>query len=162
MMRPIVFMAATGRPDGATQMAVQLALEGYEYDIIDLATKNFSDYDPTHKNSDDDFMEMAEQMSQHNPIILACPVFWYNVPALMKRFIDRWGDLLEGRKDIARKLSGKKLMVIAPYGTYPGGNRGFEEPLKYTAEYMDMHYQGCYFQNHNEVSKHHPHLYNCH
>lgn len=144
MVRPIVFMAV-GRPDGYTQKAVLSALEGYDSHVIDLASMNFSDYDPEQKNSGDDFLAMAELMVQHNPIILAAPVYWYSVPAIMKRFIDRWSDLLTGRKDIARKLQGKNLMIIAPYGTYPDGITGYEDPIKNTAHYMAMTYKGCFF-----------------
>src|SRR5450631_695983 len=115
MKRPIVFIS-TAREEGCTIKAVRMAMEGFEYPLIDLSTVNFSDYDPDQKNSGDDFLAMAEQMVQHNPIILASPVYWYSVPAIMKRFIDRWSDLLDGRKDIARKLQNKELLVIAPYG----------------------------------------------
>jgi putative NADPH-quinone reductase len=144
MVNPIVFVCV-GREDGCTKELVATALEGCPYTLIDLGTKNFSDHDPKGQNSGDDFLHMAEQMVQHNPIILACPVYWYSVPAIVKRFVDRWGDLLDGRKDIARKLQGKKMFVIAPYGTYPDGIAGFEEPLKNTANYMSMHYSGTLF-----------------
>jgi putative NADPH-quinone reductase len=144
MANPIVF-ASSMRKEGATPKAIELALAGHNYDLIDLSQQNFSDYDPERRNSGDDFLSMAEQMVQHSPIILACPVYWYSVPAIMKRFIDRWSDLLDGRKDIARRLQGKEILLIAPYGTYPEGTRGFEEPIKGTAEYMLMQYKGCFF-----------------
>ncbi len=144
MQNPIVFTSSPWEGSG-THRALKMALDGYKYDMVDLTTKNFTDFDPLRRNSGDDFLEIAEQMVQHSTLILACPVYWYSVPALMKRFIDRWSDLLDGRKDIARKLEGRNLLVIAPYGTYPGGTDGFEAPIKGTAEYMSMHYRGSFF-----------------
>jgi putative NADPH-quinone reductase len=142
--RPIVF-TSSARPEGCTVKAVALAMAGIDCPIVDLSTKNFSDYDPDQKNQGDEFLAIAEQMVQHNPIILACPVYWYSVPAVMKRFIDRWSDLLGSRKDIGRKLENKGLLVIAPYGTYPEGTVGFEGPIKNIAQYMGMRYKGCFF-----------------
>lgn len=144
MLNPIVFTSSPW-PASSTSKALHVALDGYRYDLVDLTTKNFTDYDPFRRNHGDDFLEMAEQMVQHSTMILACPVYWYSVPALMKRFIDRWSDLLEGRKDIGRKLEGRNLLVVAPYGTYPDGTAGFEDPIKKTGEYMSMIYGGCYF-----------------
>jgi hypothetical protein len=76
MVNPIVFVCV-GREDGCTKELVATALEGCPYTLIDLGTKNFSDHDPKGQNSGDDFLHMAEQMVQHNPIILACPVSGY-------------------------------------------------------------------------------------
>lgn len=52
----------------------------------------------------------------YNPIILATPVYWYSMSALMKTFIDRWGDLLDIRKDIGRRLTNKELYIITSFG----------------------------------------------
>lgn len=144
MQNPIVFTSSPWE-GSTTHRALQLALEGYQYDLVDLTSKNFTDFDPLKRNHGDDFFEIAEQMIHHSTLILACPVYWYGPPALMKRFIDRWSDLLEGRKDIGRKLENKNLLVIAPYGNYPEGKEGFEWPIKGTAEYMSMFYKGCFF-----------------
>ena len=140
MNRSIVF--TTSKPESAVYKTVQLALENESFTCVDLTTKNFLDYCPLNSHISDDFLALAEQMVQHENIILACPVYWYSVPALMKRFIDRWSDILTIRKDIGRKLHGKKLFIIACYGTYPDGYEGFELPLQKTASYMDMRYGG--------------------
>lgn len=144
MINPIVFISSSHSANCVTK-AVAAALKDHSHTVVDLEMKKFSDYDPEQKNSGDDFLAMAEQMVQHQQIILASPVYWYSVPAIMKRFIDRWGDLLDGRKDIARKLQGKDLLLIAPYGTYPDGMSGYEDPLKKLADYMSMNYKGCFF-----------------
>jgi putative NADPH-quinone reductase len=144
MSHPIVFASST-RPEGTTSALIKLAFEGIPHDLIDLSAMNFTDYDPEGRNLDDDFLMMAEQMVKHDLIVLACPVYWYAVPAIMKRFIDRWSDLLEGRKDIARKLQDKKIMVLAAYGNYPDGILYFEEPIRGTADYLGMNYLGTFY-----------------
>lgn len=144
MVKPVV-IAWSARPDGGTFEAIAKAMDGIDFDLIDLSQKNFSDYDPLAQNLDDDFLEIAEHMVQHNPIILASPVYWYSVPSVMKRFLDRWSDLLSVRKDIARKMLGKELYLISAYGTYPDGVYGYEPPLQNTATYMGMKFGGCFY-----------------
>lgn len=140
MRRSIVF--TTSKPGSLLDKTIAMTLEGQAYTCVNLSSMHFSDYDPAGENYGDDFLAMAEQMVQYDNIILACPVYWYGVPALMKRFIDRWSDLLTHRKDIGRKLEGKKMYVIANYGTYPDGYEGFEAPLQKTSTYMSMKYGG--------------------
>ena len=48
---------------------------------------------------------------------------------------------MNNRKDLGRKLRGKKLFVIASFGT--SLPKGFEDPFAQTCEYSGMKYQGC-------------------
>ena len=60
-----------------------------------------------------------------------------------KIFFDRFSDILTIRKDLGRKLRGKKLFVIASFGTsYPGA---FEEIFSQMCEYLGMEYLGTSF-----------------
>lgn len=84
-----------------------------------------------------------KKMIQHNPIVLATPVYWYTMSAHMKTFLDRWSDLLDIRKDLGRRLAHKELFVIASYGaSIP---KGFEDAFSQTCDYLDMSYKGCLF-----------------
>lgn len=108
---------------------------------IDLAAKDISYYDYEHKNVDDDFIHIAEQMVSADLMILGTPVYWYTMSAQMKTFLDRWSDLVTVRKDLGRAMKGKGLMLIS-CGSENLPVKYFEQPFELTAGYMDMDFKG--------------------
>ncbi|MBX9922900.1 MAG: GNAT family N-acetyltransferase [Rhabdochlamydiaceae bacterium] len=139
---PIIIFGSA-RSDGNTLQAIKTVIKDQPIPIVDLKELNIAHYDYSYANAKDDFISLAEKMVRHNPIILATPVYWYSMSALMKTFIDRWSDLLDTRKDIGRRLTNKELYVITSYGeSVP---RGFEDAFSQTCEYLDMQYKGCYY-----------------
>lgn len=141
-VNPIILVGSS-RNDGDILSAVKTIVQDRQIPLIDLNLKNISYFDYAHRNKGDDFIPVAEKMVKHNPIILATPVYWYTMSAIMKTFIDRWSDLLEIRKDIGRRLAGKDLYVVTSYASeFP---RGFEEPFAQTCGYLEMNYKGCFY-----------------
>lgn len=139
---PIIIFGGS-RSDGNTMHAIKTVIRDRPIPIVDLRKLHIGQYDYTYANAVDDFIPLAEKMVRYNPIILATPVYWYSMSALLKTFIDRWSDLLDIRKDIGRRLAGKDLYVFTSYGeSIP---RGFEEAFSQTCEYLDMQYRGCYY-----------------
>jgi len=139
---PLIIFGSS-RSDGDTFKALQTIFKDTpSIPIVDLNKLSISYYDYSHQNIDDDFMPLAEKMVMHNPIILATPVYWYTMSAIMKTFLDRWTDLLDLKKEMGRQLRGKSLFVIA---VHKGQCEGFESAFSQTAKYMGMHYGGCYF-----------------
>ncbi len=111
---------------------------------IDLLDYNISYYDYAHANAEDDFLSLAEKMTQAEVIIFATPVYWYSMSAQLKTFFDRFTDLITIRKDLGRKLKGKKCFVIC-CGSSVDMPPGFSEPFRATCDYMDMEYQDAYY-----------------
>lgn len=143
MQNKAVIIFGSSRSNGDTFKAIQTAFGNpIEIPMVDLNDINMSYYDYEHLNSNDDFLPLAEKMVTYDAIILATPVYWYTMSAIMKVFIDRWTDLLDIRKEIGRKLKGKTLYVIA---SHKGEIKGFEEAFIQTAKYMGMVYGDCYF-----------------
>ncbi|MFZ0565396.1 MAG: NAD(P)H-dependent oxidoreductase [Chlamydiales bacterium] len=139
---PIIILGSS-RSKGDTHTAVQMIVREIPVPIIDLNKLNISYYDYDNRNRNDDFISLAEQMVEHSPIILATPVYWYSMSAIMKTFIDRWSDLIGFRKDLGRRLAGKKLFLITSYGTILP--KGFEDPFSQTCSYLEMLYGGCFY-----------------
>lgn len=137
----IIFGSA--RSDGNTLQAIQALIGDQSVPIVDLGKLNIAHYDYDYQNTHDDFIPLAEKMVMHNPIILATPVYWYTMSALMKTFMDRWSDLLDIRKDLGRRLTNKELYVIASYGGVKP--EGFEFPFSQTCAYLEMQYKGCFY-----------------
>ena len=76
-----------------------------EFDFLDLQSLQFTDYDYQSRNSDDDFLPTVKNIvNTYEHIILATPVYWYTMSAIMKRFLDRISDCLRTEKDTGRKL----------------------------------------------------------
>lgn len=148
-----IVIYASSRQKGMTFQAVTEAMNGINYDFIDLADYQISFYDYEHKNKDDDFLPLMERIVAYDNIILASPVYWYAPSAQMKIFIDRLSDLLFLRADLGQKLAGKNMYVLASYGTdFPKGYTAFEIPLSMTAQYMNMHFGGCFYYWNNEAA----------
>lgn len=138
-----VIIFGSSRSDGNTRKAVSLVFPDSDYSWEDLTTLDISYFDYHHRNLEDDFIPLVERLLQHETLILATPVYWYTVSAPMKAFLDRWSDLLTIRKDLGRRLAGKKLFLITSYGSdFP---HCFEEPIRLTCAYMGMNYGGCFY-----------------
>lgn len=140
--KPLVIFGSS-RSDGNTRYAVDVILKEKEAEFVDLTDLDISYYDYNHANEGDDFIPLAVKMSQYDSIILATPIYWYTMSAVMKTFLDRWSDLLSVRKDLGRALKGKWMYVITSYGGEQA--LGFENAFQLTCRYMEMNYGGCYF-----------------
>jgi len=141
IQKPIIIFGSS-RDKGDTWRAIQLVTQKNEAQIINLNNFNFSDFDYEFKNKNDDFHKLALQMLEHDTLVLATPVYWWTMSAIMKRFLDRWTDLLTKDKELGRKLRGKKLFIIT---SHTGNFKGFDSIFKQTAAYLGMHYGGCFF-----------------
>lgn len=140
-MKKNVIILGSSRSNGDTRSIINQFLENMEADVVDLKELEMSYFDYEHMNQNDDFIPLAERLTQYENIILATPVYWYTMSAIMKTFLDRWSDLLKIRKDIGRQFRGKNMFVIACSSdatAYPH----FDEPFKLTADYMGMGYLG--------------------
>ena len=115
-MKPIIIFGSS-KSRGETWNAVQSFKRDLDIPIVELSRLNISFFDYEHLNQGDDYIPLMERILEHDPIILATPVYWYTMSAQMKVFIDRLSDCLAIRKDIGRKLKGKKMYVITTFGT---------------------------------------------
>ena len=62
---------------------------------------------------DDDMQKLYPQLLSSDAIVLASPVYWFNVSAQMKLFIDRWYAL---ETSTGNGLAGKKFGIVLTYG----------------------------------------------
>lgn len=138
-----IIIFGSSRSHGNTRKAVNEIIGKSCVELVDLNTLNISPYDYEHHNQSDDFIPLIEQLVAYEKIVIATPVYWYTMSAQIKIFLDRFSDLLTIRKDLGRKLRGKKLFVIASFNTsYP---KGFEDTFEQTSEYLGMTYLGTSF-----------------
>lgn len=139
MTNPIIIFGSS-QSLGRTRKAIDQIVGQKEIPLVDLNTLKISPYDYEHKNQNDDYLPLMEKVIEHELIVLVTPVYWYTMSAQMKIFVDRLTDLLEIRKDLGRKLKGKKIFIVS---TFQGGTpKGLEETFKGICDYMGMVYQG--------------------
>jgi multimeric flavodoxin WrbA len=149
-MRHIVLLGSSNS-SGNTRKVVDRVIEGHNIPIIDLKTLNISYFDYEHKNRDDDFLPLIREIVKYETLILATPIYWYSMSAIMKTFVDRLTDLLTIEKDLGRQLRNKKMYLLSSFNS--AHKPCFEEPLCATSSYMGMIYLGGSFiqlnPNHN-------------
>lgn len=146
MAMDTLLITGSARNDGNTMELVKRVIDPYQAQIeaVDIRKKNIGYFDYEHHNEKDNFIPLAERMVEVDRIIWATPVYWYAMSAYLKTFFDRLTDLITIRKDLGRKLKGKKCFVIC-CGSDVEIPPGFEEPFKATCNYLDMDYGGCFY-----------------
>lgn len=145
MTSTTALVIGTSRPDGNTWKVLRAANAKLALPIFDLATLRISPFDYNFRNLDDDFIPTIEKLVEFDTVGLVSPVYWYSVSAQMKAFIDRFSDLLGPRKDLGRKLRGKKLFLMANGSTDTAIPQSMEQMVKLTSEYLGIQYIGSHY-----------------
>lgn len=143
MQKKSVILFGSSRSDGNTRKVVDELLGAFSFPLHDLSDFTITPFDYAHRNIGDDFIPLIEDLLNYDTLIIATPVYWYQMSAQHKIFFDRISDLLSVRKDLGRKLRGKQLFVVASFGTsYP---RSFEETFEDICTYLGIEYLGSSF-----------------
>ena len=112
---PIVIFGSS-RGDGQTKDAVNLVLGTQPHSFINLNDYEIEYFSYDGKYKSDIFLKLFSEISNHDQIVFATPIYWYTMSAQMKRFIDRISDILIWQKDLKYKLKDKKVYLITSYG----------------------------------------------
>ncbi|MBR5349088.1 MAG: flavodoxin family protein [Lachnospiraceae bacterium] len=88
--------------------------------------------------TDDDLVQIAESIKQADVILLAAPVYWANVPAVVKNLFDRMsGTSMEETNTFPKpRLSGKRYMLFTacntpmPFAKWFGQTTGLKKAVK--------------------------------
>jgi multimeric flavodoxin WrbA len=148
-MRALIILGSS-RNNGDTAKVVDSLIERTKWDLINLNDYEISYYDYEHKNRDDDFIPLMDKLTKnYDTFIIATPVYWYSMSAVMKAFFDRLSDLLSIEKELGRKLRGKNMSALS---SSVGGNLGdaFWLPFIESANYLGMNFLGGF---HNVTSE---------
>ena len=142
-MNETIAIFASARRDGNTGKLIDWIASELDIDIIDLGKKNISAFDYEHRNINDDFLPLLDELLKYKNILFVTPVYWYAASAQMKVFIDRTSDLLdvEELKSIGRRLRNKTAYVVCT-SISPEADRSFLNSFKDTFEYLGIDYGG--------------------
>lgn len=81
----------------------------------------------------DDMRPLYKKIEDADVIVIASPIYWYNITAQLKTFIDRLYAL-----DYESFPAGKKLVFLASYGAYNEEASGVENPTKILASIAEF------------------------
>jgi len=140
MIKPLL-LQASARPHGDThRVASKLVteLDARHLDLLDYVIHPFR-YEQEYPDDDDYLRLIKEEVLAHDHIIFASPVYWYSMSGGLKIFFDRLSDLLKSRKDLGRRLRGKRMSVLS-VSNDAAVNDSFFDAFRLSAEYLGMDY----------------------
>ena len=142
-MNETIAIFASARRDGNTGKLIDWIASELDIDIIDLGKKNISAFDYDHRNINDDFLPLLDELLKYKNILFVTPVYWYAASAQMKVFIDRTSDLLdvEELKSVGRRLRNKTAYVVCT-SISPEADSSFLTSFKDMFEYLGIDYGG--------------------
>jgi len=115
----------------------------YDYNVEPVWKDYFGDVmQKTTDKVKDDMPELRGKMTAADIIVVASPIYWYQVSGKMKLFIDRWTDMMN--PDWSTELKGKGLALLT---THSGVNMMNSSDylhmiMKATAEFLGMVWMG--------------------
>ncbi len=142
-MSGIIALFSSSRRHGNTGRLMDRIAYELGIPVVDLSEKEISAFDYEHRNRNDDFEPLMEQLLKSDQIIFASPVYWYAVSPSMKIFLDRLSDYLElpDLLDKGRKLRGKTCYVVCTSAEDKVSST-FINSFRETFEYLGMQFGG--------------------
>ena len=114
-MKRSIAVLASSRRQGNTGKLIDWIADELQMEVVDLGSKDISPFDYEHKNIGDDFLPTLKHILEFDKLIFTSPVYWYSMSAQMKRFVDRFSDVLaiEELKDTGRQFRGKAGHIVS-------------------------------------------------
>ncbi|MFD2999096.1 flavodoxin family protein [Pontibacter toksunensis] len=148
--KPAVIIGSARR-DSDTKKLVEVLFPESDVKVLDLLDYKLDAYNYSGAYStEDQFLQIVEELLPHQQLIFATPVYWYSMSGLLKTFFDRLTDLVTVQKTIGRKLAGKETFMVA-VGAENELPLGFEKPFELTSDYFDMTYRKGYYCQTKEI-----------
>ena len=134
------FVLKGAESEGAQTETVNI----YDYRVTDVWPEYFGDAlgNDFSKADGDDMPVLKEKMMSADVILLATPVYWYQLSGRLKTFVDRWSDTLN--PDFSSDLKGKGLALVS---THSGlmlmhSSSGIQSAMEATARFLGMSWMG--------------------
>ena len=140
-MGKTLILMASSRSDGDCSNICKQLFEKHDLDYQDLNDLVILPYSYDHDQEDDYIEFMTFVIATYDTLILASPVYWYNLSATAKTFMDRKSDLVRIRKDLGRQMRGKNLLLICNSIAYDC-LESYADSMIHSANYLGMNWLG--------------------
>jgi len=142
-MNPTKIVFASSRRRGNTGQLADLIAEKLSVELVDLGSKNISEFDYAHLNRADDFEPLMASLLDCENLIFASPIYWYSVAPRMKIFLDRISDYLDVPDLLAegRRLRGKTGYIVCTSNNSIASDV-FINAFTATFDYLGMNFGG--------------------
>lgn len=119
------------------------AINIYDYTVEAVWKDYFGDV--MKKQTDkakDDMPVLKEKMLSADIILLASPVYWYQLSGKLKLFVDRWTDFIN--PDFSTQLKGKGLALLSTHGGthLMNGSNYLQLAMCATSDFLGMIWMG--------------------
>lgn len=152
MRKSTLIIIGSARKNGNTSKFIR-SLCDKNITQINLLDYNIEPYNyESSYSARDNFYAVLQQILNSQNIVLATPVYWYAMSAIMKTFIERLNDLLMNNKELGRSMKEKKLQVII-FGTNNDLPENFTQPFYYLSSYLEMNYNGYLYFSKEDLDK---------
>ncbi|TSB47511.1 flavodoxin family protein [Alkalicoccobacillus porphyridii] len=114
-----------------------------EYHILDMVDQRHAQ--GGFSSVDDDYDKLIDTLLESEVLLFATPIYWYGFSSVMKRFIDRWSQLLRDERypDAKNRLASKKAYLIAVGGDQPRvKGLPLVEQFKHICAFSGLQYSG--------------------
>ncbi len=101
----ILFINGSPNKDGNTATLAKALLEGRDYETLMLTDYRINFYGQTLEG--DQFNEIVKKMRKVDVVVIGSPVYWHNVCASVRTFIERFYGTIE-----PNSFSGKKFFFL--------------------------------------------------
>ncbi len=142
-MADTIALFSSARRNGNTGRLMDRVATSLNVTVVDLGAKKISPYDYEHRNRQDDFEPLMEEVLRHKQIIFASPVYWYACSPGMKIFLDRISDYLDVPEllEKGRQLRGKTGYVVCT-SIQDEVSTLFIDAFRETFSYLGMRFGG--------------------
>ncbi len=153
--RELLFILGSARSDGNTELLARHAARSLPSDartnwvrLIDHALPSFEDIrhheTRRYKINSETEQKLLDATLSSTDLVIASPVYWYNLSAATKLYIDHWSAWmrLEG-VEFRSRMAGKTLWSVTSLSDEDtSGAQPLVDCLRMTADYMNMRWGG--------------------
>ena len=115
-MAKICAISGSPRKNGNTEKMIKYIANNNEYELVRLYDSNIKPCTACEGCSKtgkcvikDDMLEIMKKVEESEILILGSPIYWWNVTAPFKAFMDRWYS-----KDVRTVIASKKIVIALP------------------------------------------------
>lgn len=141
----ITVLFGGSRPEGNTAELTQYALEGLDYNWVDITQYQLNPVrDVRHEDYfiesyEDDYKQLIDLVLESDTVIFASPVYWYSISASLKAFIDHWSETMQDKdyRDFKSVMAKKDFRLILVGGDCPKVKaKPCITQMKYSVEFL--------------------------